>query len=136
MAKQDKPSYSEATYTSIPVIDEGHNKLSEIHNRVKLLSKKEACKNDLTEVFFALSYFFEDHLLKEELYLKSKGYPTIEEHKASHADFIKGIENLKDSYANDVECTLKELDVFIGEWLRNHALKYNNDVVAFLNHKK
>jgi len=136
MANQYKSSDSESVNTSIPIIDEGHSKLSEIHNRVKSLAKQGASKNDLTEIFFALSYFFEDHLIKEELYLKSKGYPTLEEHKASHADFIKGIEHLKDNYSKDVECNLKELEVFIGEWLNNHNLKYNKEVVDFLNQKK
>lgn len=136
MVNQDKSSSSKMANTDIPIIDEGHSKLSEIHNRVKSLVQKDACKNDLTEIFFALSYFFEDHLIKEELYLKSKGYPTLEEHKASHADFIKGIEHLKDNYSKDVKCSLKELDTFIGEWLNNHNLKYNKEVVDFLNQKK
>ena len=136
MVNQDKSSDSKTGKSSIQIIDEGHSKLSEIHNRVKSFAQNGASKNDLTEIFFALSYFFEDHLIKEELYLKSKGYPTLEEHKASHADFIKGIEHLKDNYSKDVKCSLKELDIFIGEWLNNHNLKYNKEVVDFLNQKK
>jgi len=135
MANIEKETNPTVLQTNISVIDEGHLKLSEIHNHVKLLLKQEANKNDLAEAFFSLSYFFENYLLKEELLLKSKGYPNFDDHKASHSSFIKGIEHLKDSYENDIKCTLKELDTFIGDWLKTHSLNYNKEVVDFLNKK-
>ncbi len=122
--------------TNIPIIDEGHNKLSEIQKHINSLKEKGACKDDLAEIFFALSYFFENHLIKEELYLQSKGYPNFDNHKTNHFDFIKGIERLMDNYESNVDNTLKELDVFIGKWLLNHSSNYNKDVVDYLNQKK
>lgn len=122
--------------TSISIIDESHDKLSEIQKHIITLKEKGACKDDLANIFFALSYFFENHLIKEELYLKSKGYPNFESHKIGHFDFIKGIERLKDNYESNVDNTLKELDTFIEEWLQNHSSNYNKDVVDYLNQKK
>ncbi|MHC1703587.1 MAG: bacteriohemerythrin [Tenuifilaceae bacterium] len=136
MENRSKKAYSETILnTNITVIDDGHRKLLEIQNNIKSLVKQNVTKNDLTQVFFALSNFFENHLLKEELYLKSKGYPNIDNHKSSHLDFIKEIELLKDSYQNDIQTTLKELDDFIRSWLHNHSINYNKEVIEFLNTK-
>ena len=134
--REQKYESESVRHTNIPVIDEGHDKLLEVYNHVKTLKSKEASKNDLAEVFFALSYFFEDHLIKEELFLKSKGYPNFENHKACHANFIKGIENLKDNYDKDIKCTLMELDIFIASWINTHTQNYTKEVVEFLNRKK
>jgi len=123
-------------HTSISIIDESHDKLNEIQKHINNLKEKGACKDDLANIFFALSYFFENHLIKEELYLKSKNYPNFDNHKTSHFDFIKGIERLMDNYESNVDNTLKELDIFIGEWLQNHSSNYNKDVVDYLNQKK
>lgn len=123
-------------HTNIPIIDEGHDKLAEIQKNINILKEKGACKNDLADIFFALSYFFENHLIKEELYLMSKDYPNFDNHKTSHFDFIKGIERLMDNYESNVDNTLKELDIFIGEWLQSHSSNYNKDVVDYLNQKK
>ncbi len=123
-------------HTNIPVIDESHNKLLEIHNLIKSLTQKNASKNDLAEIFFTLSNFFENHLIREELYLKSKGYSNLENHKNSHLAFIKEIERLKDNYGNDIHSSLKQLDTFIGVWLQTHLSNYNKELVDLLNQQK
>lgn len=134
--REQNPKSEDIRHTNISIIDEGHNKLFDVHNHIKSLCKQGACKDDLAEIFFTLSYFFENHLIKEELYLKSKGYPNFDNHQTSHLSFIKEIESLKDNYENDVNSTLKELDVFIGNWLHDHSSNYNKEVVDFLNQKK
>jgi len=122
--------------TNIPIIDEGHTKLNEVHNRIKELVGKGACKNDLADIFFALSYVFENHLIKEELFLKSKGYGNFDNHKNSHLEFIQGIEKLKDNFEKDITSTLNELETFVGGWLKNHSSNYNDELVDFLQNKK
>jgi len=129
-------NYVDIRITNIPIIDEGHRKLYDVQNRIKNIANKGACKNDLTEIFFALSYFFENYLIKEELFLKSKGYAYLDDHKSSHLEFIKGIERLKDNFENDIVSTLNELDTFIGDWLQSHSSNYSKDLVDFLNKKK
>ena len=116
-------------------IDESHNKLNEIRNFIKSLTKTSVTKSDLMEVFFMLSNFYEDHIIKEELYLKNIGYPNIVSHQNSHQDFIRNIENLKDNYKNDVKHVLMDLDHFIENWLTQHSINYGQDVVRYLKLK-
>lgn len=134
-AKQG-PNSGGIRITNIPIIDEGHTKLNEVHNRIKEFVGKGACKNDLADIFFALSYVFENHLIKEELYLKGKGYGNFDNHKSSHLEFIQGIERLKDNFEKDIDSTLKELDLFVGGWLKKHSANYNDELVHLLQNKK
>ncbi len=118
--------------TNISLIDKGHQKLVDVLSHIKSLLITGGNKNDLTEIFFSLSYFFENYLLKEELFLKKSGYPNLENHSSSHREFMMEIEMLKDNVDNDTITVLKELDVFIAAWLQNHETNYNDELVNFL----
>jgi len=120
---------------SIAMVDKGHQKLAEIHAHIKNLLNKKGDKNDLTEIFFSLSYFYENYLINEELFLKKTGYPNLENHTASHKEFIKEIERLKDVISKDAISVLKELDEFIAKWLSNHETTYNADLINYLKGK-
>lgn len=121
--------------TNITLVDKGHEKLVEIHTHVKDLLKTTGNKNDLTEIFFALSYFYENYLLKEEMFLQKTGYPNLDNHSASHTLFIKEIEQLKDSIDTDAKVVLHELDDFIETWLSAHEQNYNDELVDYLRGK-
>ncbi len=120
---------------SIAMVDKGHQKLAEIHAHIKNLLNNKGDKNDLTEIFFSLSYFYENYLINEELFLKKTGYPNLENHTASHKEFIKEIESLKDVISKDAISVLKELDEFITKWLSNHETTYNADLINYLKGK-
>lgn len=121
--------------TNISLIEKGHKKLIEIHSHIKDLVNLEGNKNDLTEIFFALSYFYENYLINEEMILKKTGYQNLENHSASHKEFIGEIEKLKDTINMDAKLVLKELDDFIGSWLSSHEANFNAELVEFLKNK-
>lgn len=121
--------------TNIMLVDKGHQKLVELHSHVKALLKKTCNKNDLTEIFFALSYFYENYLIKEEMFLQKTGYPNLDNHSASHTLFINEIEQLKDSIDKDAKVVLHELDGFIEGWLSTHEQNYNDELVDYLRGK-
>jgi len=121
--------------TNISLIEKGHKKLIEIHSHIKDLANLEGNKNDLTEIFFALSYFYENYLINEEMILKKTGYQNLENHSASHKEFIGEIEKLKDTINMDAKLVLKELDDFIGSWLSSHEANFNAELVEFLKNK-
>lgn len=120
---------------SIAMVDKGHHKLTEIHSHIKSLITGKGDKNDLTDLFFSLSYFYENYLLNEELFLKKTGYPNLENHIASHKEFIKEIERLKDIINKDALTVLNELNDFIPRWLTNHEATYNDDLINYLKGK-
>ena len=118
--------------TNISLIDKGHQKLVDVLSHIKGLRITGGNKNDLTEIFFSLSYFFENYLLKEELFLKKSGYPNLENHSSSHKEFMSEIERLKDSIDNDTITVLNELETFIATWLQKHETRYNDELIKFL----
>ena len=118
--------------TNISLIDKGHQKLVDVLSHIKRLLITGGDKNDLTEIFFSLSYFFENYLLKEELFLKKSGYPNLENHSSSHKEFMREIVRLKDSVDNDTITVLNELGAFIADWLQNHETSYNDELINFL----
>lgn len=118
--------------TNISTVENGHKKLAEIHSHIKLLISKGGNKNDLTEMFFSLSYFFENYLIKEELLLRKAGYPNLKKHSSSHKEFMHEIIRLKDNVDKDAEAVLKKLDEFISHWLKTHELTFNEELNKYL----
>jgi len=118
--------------TNVSLIDKGHQKLEDVLSHIKGLLITGGNKNDLTGIFFSLSYFFENYLLKEELFLKESGDQNLEIHTSSHKEFMREIERLKDNVDKDTIVVLKELDNFITTWLQNHVTCYNDELVNFL----
>lgn len=121
--------------TDITLVENGHQKLMELQSHIKQLINTRANKNDLTEIFFSLSYFYENYLIKEEIFLKKTGYPNLGKHSASHKDFINAIIALKDSINKDAKIMLKELEKFIVTWLKEHETNYNSELVGYLRNK-
>lgn len=118
--------------TNISLVDKGHQKLVDVLSHIKELIITGGNRNDLTEIFFSLSFFFENYLLKEELFLKKSGYPNLENHSSSHKEFMREIERLKDRVDNDTITVLNDLEAFIATWLQNHESSYNDELVNFL----
>jgi hemerythrin-like metal-binding protein len=118
--------------SNISTVENGHQKLAEVHSHIKLLIRTGGNKNDLTEIFFALSYFFENYLIKEELLLRKAGYSNLKKHSSSHKEFMHEIVRLKDNVDKNAEVVLKKLDEFIASWLINHELTFNEELNKYL----
>ncbi len=135
MQKANSNHHGITSQTNIMLVDKGHQKLVEVHSHIKQLLNSGGNKNDLTDIFFSLSYFYENYLIQEEIFLKKTGYPNLNNHSASHKEFIKEIEGLKDSINKDAELVLQELNDFISAWLQDHEATYNDELVEYLRSK-
>ncbi|SMC21052.1 hemerythrin [Clostridium acidisoli DSM 12555] len=113
--------------TGIKIIDEEHEKLFEIAERVYQLLKNPFTTDKYDKIVLILEElknYTEFHFKDEEEYMASINYTGLFTQKVQHAEFIKVFDNmdLKSIDSNQDESLMKVLD-YISKWLVEHILK-------------
>ncbi|RLD02822.1 MAG: hypothetical protein DRI56_13555 [Chloroflexota bacterium] len=107
----------------IKAADIEHGQLVDMLNRTYELLKdgnREEARNYFNKT---LSAYVHEHFRNEEAFLKSIGFPELEEHKVIHANFRKSVEelSLRIENADDVAFRQGLADTFT--WIINHIGK-------------
>ncbi|MCM0647099.1 bacteriohemerythrin [Clostridium swellfunianum] len=112
--------------TGVGFIDEQHEKLFEIGNKVYELLKNNFVTDKydkILDIVQELKNYTAFHFASEEEYLLKIGYKGFLAHKVEHDDFIKKfndidlrrIDNGQDSYIMDIMS-------FLSDWISEHIL--------------
>ncbi|HDR89027.1 MAG TPA: bacteriohemerythrin [Bacteroidetes bacterium] len=119
----------------VEIIDENHRKFVEIIQRLDRVLNNKACKEDPSDIFYALVHYVEHYLLQEEIYFKNYQYPNFSRHKESHQYFIDQIIRFREEFEKGSETICLEMREFLIEWFREHILSYDKEAVYFLVQK-
>lgn len=124
--------WSDKLITGISVIDEQHQKLFEMINK---LNRFVGNKNEFFEALIDLKTYTNEHFKTEEEYMKYTNYPDAETHKACHENFVADYMNIlkKMNQVNDITDLGAELIAFIENWLEEH---YTNEDVKLAEYLK
>ncbi len=93
--KLQEITWSPEWETGIPTIDESHREIVSLLNRLIRSINREMCPATMSEIFFALIHYAEDHLIREEILLRNARFPALDKHQEQHADFIEKIRSLR-----------------------------------------
>lgn len=118
--------------TGIPIIDEQHQELLVMLNR---LGRFRCGKDSFTDALKELQNYTDTHFKTEEDYMISIKYPEYVEHKESHDKFV---EDLKTTYKKIDNCENTcdlgdELFRFVEDWIISH---YSNEDVELVKYAK
>jgi hemerythrin len=118
-------------------IDNQHMKLFENTNKLyEAVDKGE--EDAITNILEYLEDYVIVHFRDEEKYMKKVGYEGYAKHKKIHEEFrIEVSKRIKD-YKNtgyDVD-TIRSTQKFISQWLYNHVLKVDLQMIKNINSKK
>ncbi len=115
--------FDENLKTGVPQMDEEHQTLIDLLNRVGMFLKKGE-KVKAVEFFkTTITSYVEIHLSNEEAFMESIGYPHLEEHKKIHEIFRKEVQRLLPAIeSGDYHAFTQALALSWG-WLYNHIAK-------------
>jgi len=118
----------------VDLIDEQHQQLFEIANRIFSLLENEFIidKHDkIIEIIDELKNYTIYHFKSEEDYMQSIGYRRLLSQKVAHNDFIEKMATIDigqiDNGQNEY---LRGILIFVVEWLVGHILKEDKLIVA------
>lgn len=118
----------------IDVIDEQHQKLFEIANRIFDLLKNDLLvdKYDrIVDIIAELQEYTRYHFETEENYMQSIGYRRLLSQKASHNDFLEKMAAIDLNKIDDGQnLYLRDILDFVLDWLVQHIMKSDKLIAA------
>lgn len=116
----------------IPAIDEQHEKLFDIANRISELLANELLVDKYDHIIAVLNELRDytvEHFAAEEAYMLKHKYRKFLSHKALHHEFIEKINTVDlNQIDNEQNLYLKEILNFVTEWLISHILQEDKQI--------
>lgn len=117
----------------LELVDDQHKKLFEIAGEIYDLVKlsEDADKYDqILEVIQELKDYTVFHFQEEEAYMLASKYPKFFSHKVLHENFIEKVNSVNITSLDDNQTEyLLEMLKFVLDWLQNHILKVDTEIV-------
>lgn len=117
----------------LEMVDTQHEKLFEIAGRIYDLVKisEDIDKYDqIVEVIQELKDYTVFHFKEEEAYMLERNYPKFISHRMLHKEFIYKVNSVNITSLDDHQTEyLLEMLEFVLDWLQNHILKVDTEIV-------
>lgn len=130
--KLEEVVWSPEWEVNIEAIDQSHREFVSLLNRVIRTINQGACPSSMSELFFSLIHYAENHFIREEILLRDARYPDLDKHKDKHASFIEEIRSLRNKFSAGDTSVCMELYEFLHAWLTDHILRYDQDTLSYL----
>ena len=109
------------------MVDEEHKKLFDLAKTAYIYANKSISKEQMKEIVTGFFDYMKDHFTHEEDYMRSIGYPDLEEHTKIHKDIVRSMAELITKTKNINE--MKEnLLVIAKKWLLDHILQEDKKI--------
>ena len=95
-----KVRWEDSYSIGIESIDIQHKKLFELVNKLYDLKDNSNIKEEIRDILYAFREYTITHFQDEEFYMKSIGYPELEEHKLMHEHIIDSLSQIINTPAN------------------------------------
>ena len=120
--------------TGIKKIDEQHKHFVGIINQVDVLNEDGKEKDKLEPIINDLMEYARVHFSTEEGYFDDTDYPDTDEHKEKHQELLGKVINFGNRFKNEEEVSqvVKELLIFLKDWLDEHLIEYDHKYVPWL----
>lgn len=121
--------------TGIAAIDEQHQRLIGIINKLYESMKSGKSRELIGKVLNELASYTDYHFSTEERAFDSYGYERTAEHKAQHATIIKEVASLISKHQrNELSVSMETLDLLM-KWITEHIKQQDMAYVPFLKGK-
>jgi hemerythrin-like metal-binding protein/PAS domain S-box-containing protein len=116
-----KSEYSVGNYK----FDKQHKKIIQLINRLSETTENLSAHNReiFRKILQDLYIYINEHLVEEEFFLSSNGYPDFAQHKALHDYFRKHISELSANLDKEDDAIYSKLFMFLRHWFFNHILE-------------
>ena len=114
--------WDEQFSVSVPELDQEHQKLVAMINKLHDAMKSGQGKDTLPQVINDLADYALKHFAHEEQLMEKCGYPDLARHKAAHAEFALQVTGYIEQ-AHDGTLHAMALMKVLQEWLVNHIMQ-------------
>ncbi|TVM19859.1 hemerythrin [Oceanidesulfovibrio indonesiensis] len=128
--------WSPRLHIGIGQVDQQHEHLTGLINKLYEAHQAGEDRKALEPIVNEINDYAQYHFSEEQKLMEQYGYPSLEDHKALHDDFIvKSVEYLFD-YLNgkEEELSLEMLD-YLTDWWVNHISKVDQEMGEYLKTK-
>jgi len=121
--------------TGHPAIDEQHQSLVEIVNRLHGAMKQGKGKGELQGILVFLNDYTVSHFTMEEGLMAQHGYSGTARHREIHADLVRQLAELVDKFQQGTTTLTLPVMNFLEEWLVHHIMGEDQLFAAELREK-
>jgi hemerythrin-like metal-binding protein len=108
--------------TGHSAIDEQHQSLVEIVNRLHGAMKQGKGKGEIQGILVFLNDYTVTHFAMEEGLMAQHGYSGAARHRAIHADLVRQLAELVDKFQQGTATLTLPVMTFLEEWLVQHIM--------------
>lgn len=118
--------------TGVPLLDEQHQKLFALLNKLHFTVSNRQAKNSIVEVFEGLIDYIIYHFEMEERLFGRFGSPNHERNKTEHDKLTRRLLAMQEDYQEGRSGFSVELLDFLHDWLMNHTTGIDMEFGRFL----
>ncbi|MDU0460953.1 MAG: bacteriohemerythrin, partial [Geobacteraceae bacterium] len=115
------------------LIDSHHKHLIELLNAYYNTVSQERNLEEIARIFNELFKYVDYHFKAEEEMMRDYGYAKIQLHTSEHESFENRLNEFQKSMISSEEEFDVEVIYFLEEWLLNHILLSDKELVNFIN---
>ena len=113
--------------------DEQARKFLEIINRMKRMISGGVDNPDISDIFFQLTYYYEQYMIREEINMHEVAYEREESHRQSHRDFIDHILAFREGYEKGDSAIYEDMYFYLEKWFDDHMMADDRAAVEFIS---
>ncbi len=124
--------WGDALKIGVSAFDEHHHMLVEIINKLddSLAEDKEDRRQAVGLILRDLYDYTVMHFRAEEDYMKTIGYPALDDHRQMHSELAERLQKRIDVYLSGKPMEIS-LMAFLRDWLLNHILEEDRKYAEF-----
>ncbi len=128
-------TYNDSFSVNVSEIDQQHQKLFSIINKLDDAMRERRAKDILGEIINDLINYTTAHFTLEEKYFDQFDYYDTAPHKKEHNDFVKKVMDFKKAF--DENRLMLSIDIisFLQDWLASHIKGNDKKYGPFFNEK-
>lgn len=107
---------------NIKTIDDQHQELVNILNRLFVAVSKREGNNVIGSILDSLMDYTQTHFTLEERLMKEANYQDFEQHKLEHQKLIEQLDQLSKKYMLEDKPIYFEMLTFLRTWLKEHIM--------------
>jgi hemerythrin len=113
--------------------DEQAKKFLGIINQMKKIIAGGVEGRDISDIFFQLTYYYEQYMIREEINMKKLNYDELESHMDSHRKFIDRILAFREGYERGDNDVYDEMYFYLEKWFDDHLMVEDRSAVDYIS---
>ncbi len=113
--------------------DEQARRFLDIINSMKEIIAGGVQDSDISDIFFRLTHYFEQYMIREEINMKEFGYDEMDAHIRMHKEFIERIIAFRKGYENGDRNNYNDMYFYLEKWFDDHMMVDDRRAVDFIS---